>query len=99
MEMKDYNVVIDGKNFFDQPIKNDLKTYDNIRKIATGQGDNYTTGCLIDYPYFNKYYKQQKLDTDPKAIQQINFAGNLTRGGGARMYFINKEAKEIVLDF
>ena len=43
--------------FFDQPIESDLKTYENIRKIATGQGDDYTTGCLLDYPYFKKYYK------------------------------------------
>ena len=56
MEIKDYNV-IDGRNFFDKPIRNDLKSYDNIRKIATGQGDDYTTGCLRDYPYFIKYYK------------------------------------------
>ena len=53
--MKDYNVMIDGKNFFDQAIKNNLKTYDDIRKIATGQGDDYRTGCLLDYPYFKKY--------------------------------------------
>ena len=77
--------MIDGRNFFDQPIKNDLKTYDNITKIATGQDDDYTTGCLLGYPYFKKYYKlivvdlskQQKLDADRKAIQQINFTGNL----------------------
>ena len=51
MDIKDYDVVIDGTNFFDQPIRNDLKTYDNIRKIATGQGDVYTTGCwyILDY--------------------------------------------------
>ena len=68
--------MIDGKNFFDQPINNNLKTYDNIRKIATGQGDDYTTGCLLDYTYFRNYYKmvvvdlsrQQALDADPKAI-------------------------------
>ena len=54
--------MIDGRNFFDQPIKNDLKTYDNIRKIATGQGDDYTTGCLLDYPYFKKYYKLIAID-------------------------------------
>ena len=46
--------MIDGRNFFDHPIKNYLKTYDNIRKIATGQGDDYTTGYLLDYPYFEK---------------------------------------------
>ena len=57
MEIKDYNVMIDGRNFFHQPIKNDLKTYDDIRKIATGQGDDYTTGCLLDYPYFKKWYE------------------------------------------
>ena len=69
--------MIDGRNFFDQPIKNDLKTYDNITKIAMGQGDDYTTECLLDYPFFKKYYKliaidlskQQKLYADPKAIQ------------------------------
>ena len=75
VEIKDYNV-IDGRNFFDQTIKNDLKTYDNIRKIATGQGDDCTTGCLLDYPYFKEFYKliaidlsnQQKLHADSKAI-------------------------------
>ena len=49
--------MIDGKNLFDQPINNNLKTYDNIRKIATGQGDDNTTGCLLDYSYFKNYYK------------------------------------------
>ena len=48
--------MINGRNFFDHPIKNDLKTYDKIRKIATDKGDNYTTGCLLNYPYFKKYY-------------------------------------------
>ena len=55
VEIKDYNVMIDGKSFFDQPIKNDKITYDNIGKIATGQGDDYTTGYLLDYVYFKKY--------------------------------------------
>ena len=50
-------VMIDGKNFFDQPITNDFKTYYNIRKVATGQADDYTTGCLLDYPYFKGNYK------------------------------------------
>ena len=107
VEIKDYNVMIDGRNFFDQPIKNDLKTYDNTRKIATGLDDDYVTGCLIDYPYFKKYYKllatdlskQQKLDADPKTIQQINFTGNLDRAESSTMFFIIEEAKETVLDF
>ena len=104
---KAYNVITDGRNFFDQPIKNDLKTYDNTRKIATGLYDDYVTGCLIDYPYFKKYYKliaidlskQQKLDADPKTIQQINFTGNLDRGEGSTIFFIIEEAKETILEF
>ena len=52
VEIKDYNVMIDGKNLFDQPIINNKIKYENIRKIATGQGDDYTTGCLSDYAYF-----------------------------------------------
>ena len=72
--------MIDGRNFFDQPLKNNLITYDNIQKIATGQGDDYTTGCLLDYNYFNNYYEmiaidlseQQALNADEKTIQQIN---------------------------
>ena len=107
VEIKDYNVVIDRKNFFDQPVKNDKVTYENIRKIAIGQGDDYTTGCLLDYTYFKKYYKmiaidlskQQALDADPKAIQQINFTANLDRAGNTRIYFILEEVKETVLDF
>ena len=77
--------MIDGKNFFDQPINSTNKTYENIRKIATGKGDYYTTGCLLDYSYFKDHYKmiaidlskQQALDSDPRSIQQINFAANL----------------------
>ena len=74
--MKDYNDMIDGKNFFNQPIKNNKITYENIRKITTGQGDDYTTGCLLSYTYIKDYYKmivvdlnkQQTLDKDRKAI-------------------------------
>ena len=99
--------MIDGKSFFDQLIKNDKITYDNIRKIASGQGDDYTTGCLLNYVYFKKYYKiiaidlskQQKLDADPWAIQQINFTGVLNIVGNTRIYFILEEAKETVLNF
>ena len=64
--------MIDRQNFFDQTIRNNLITYDNIRKIATGQEDDYTTGCLLDYNYFKNYHKmiaidlskQQGLDAD-----------------------------------
>ena len=69
--------MIDGKYFFNQPVKNSMNIYNNIQKIATGQGDDYTTGCLLDYNYFKEYYnmipidlgKQEALDDDQKAIQ------------------------------
>ena len=62
VEKKDYNVKIDGRKFFDQPVKNNLRTYDNIRKIATNKGDDYMTGCLLDYPNFKNYYKVRVID-------------------------------------
>ena len=107
VEIKDNNIMINGENFFDQPIKNRGVTYDNIRKVATGQGHDYTTGCLLDYSYFANTYKmialdlskQQALDVDPRAIQQINFTANLDRAGNTRVYFILEEAKETILDF
>ena len=76
VEIKDYNIMINGENFFDQPIKNNKVTYENIRKIATGKGDDYTTGCLLDCSYFLDTYKmiavdlskQQAQDADPRAI-------------------------------
>ena len=89
VEIKVYNVMIDGKNFFDQPINSMIKKYANIRKTATGQRDDYTTSCLLDYSYFKDHYKmiaidlskQQALDADPRAIQQINVTTNLDREG------------------
>ena len=95
------------KTFFDQSIKSNLKTHNNIWKIATGQRDDYTTSCLLDYIYFKNYYKmivvdlskQKALDADSKAIQQINFTANLDRAGKTRIYFILEEAKEVVLEF
>ena len=107
VELRDYSFIIDGNNFFDLPVKNNMKTYDNIQKIATGQGDDDTTDCLLAYNYFKSYYnkiainlsKQQALNADPKAIQQINFTGNLDRAESAKMFFIIKEAKETILDF
>ena len=90
------------ENFFDQTVKNNQRTCDNFRKIVTDQGDDYITGCLLQYPYFNKHYeliaidlcKQQKLNADPKAIQQINFTGNNTT-----IFLIIEKGKGTVLDF
>ena len=78
--------MIDGQNCFDQLVKKYLKTYDNVPKITTGQEDDYTTGCLLDDPYFKESYKliaivlskQLEIDADPKRVQLFNFTGNLT---------------------
>ena len=94
VEIKDYTTMINGENFFVQPIKNNKVTYE---KICAGSGD--------DYPYFKDSYKitsvdlsrQQALDADPRAIQQINFTANLDRAGNARIYFILEEGKETIL--
>ena len=99
--------MVDGKNLFDQQVKNNKLTYENIGKIGTGQGDDYTTACFLAYIYFKHYCKmitvdlskQQALDADPKPIQQINFTANLDTAGNTRIYFILEEAKETVLDF
>ena len=99
--------MINGENFFDQPIKNNKVTYENIKKVDTDQGDGYTTSCLLDYSYFADTYKmiavdlskQQALDAGPRAIQQINFTANLDRAGNTRIYFILEEAKETILHF
>ena len=90
--------MINGENVFDQTIKNNKLTYENIRKIAAG---------LLHYSYFADTYKmiavdlskQQALDSDPRAIQKINFTANLDRAGNTRFYFILEEAKETILDF
>ena len=107
VEIKNYNVMINEENFFDQPIKNNKVTHENIRKIATGHGDDYTTVFLLDYPYFKgscktiavDLSKQQALDANPRAIQQISFTANLDKTGNTRIYFILEESKETILNF
>ena len=101
LTIKDRNIMIDGKNVFDQLINNDIKRNENIRKIATGQGDDYETGCLLDYPYFKEnckmiaidLSKQQALDADPKAIQQFKFTANLDGTRNTTRFFIIEETK------
>ena len=76
-------------------------TYENIRKIATGQRDDYTTGCLLDYPYFKNCFKKiaidlskkQAFDADPKATQQTNLTANLNQNGNITIFFTIKERK------
>ena len=97
--------MINGQNFSNQPVRNNLITFDNIHKIAAGQRVDYTNDCMLDYNYFKNYYKmiaidlskQQVFDADPKTIQQIKFTGNLEQQ--ATIFFVIQEAKETVLDF
>ena len=102
VEITNYNVLIDGRNFYDQPISDEIKKYDEIRKIATEKGDDYTTGCLLDYQYFKNHYKiavdlsnQKELDADPRAIQQIEFYGMLKTN--SQVCTVLVKSKETVL--
>ena len=100
-----YNVLIDGRNFYDQPINDQIKKYNEIRKIAIGKGDDYTTGCLLDYAYFKDHYqliavdlsKQKELGADPRAIQQIEFYGMLKTN--SQICTVLEKSKETVLEF
>ena len=56
-EIKNYNVLIDGRKFYDQPVDDLIKQYDEVRNLSTGQGDDYTTGCLLNYAYFKNNYR------------------------------------------
>ena len=103
VEIKGQNVMIDGKNIFDQTVQNNKMTYENI---ASGQGDDYTNGFLLDYAYFRDIYKMiaidlskhQALDADLKPILQINFKASLDRTGNTRIFFFLEEPKETVLE-
>ena len=85
VDIAKYKVLINGRNLYDQSINDLIKQYDEIRKIATGQGDDYATGCLLDYQYFKNHCKliavglskQEELDVDPRDTQQIEFYGML----------------------
>ena len=108
-EIKNCNVLIGGRNFYDQPINHLIKQYDEIRKVSTGQDDDYTTGSLLYYAYFKDNYrliaidlnKQKGLDADPRATQQIVFQGVV--GGNddtkLRLYTILEQSKETMLEF
>ena len=77
---EDYNIEIDRRNFYDQSINDLIKKYEEVRKVLTGQGDDYATGCLMDFSYFKNSYrlmKQKALDDDSRAIQQIIFTDKI----------------------
>ena len=106
MKIKNYNVEIDETNFYDQSINDLIKQYDEIRKISTGQGDDYTTGFSLDYVYFKDEFrlitadlsKQKALDADPKAIQQIIFTGQVD-DEALTVFYILEKSKETILEF
>ena len=110
VKIENYNIEIDGRNFYDQPINDSIKQYDEVRKISTGQGDDYTTGCLLDFAYFEKNYrliaadlsKQKALDADSRAIQEIIFTSKIkAKEASTRViiYYILEKSKETVLQF
>ena len=105
VKIENYNIEIDGRNFYDQPINDTIKQCDEVRIVSTGQGDDYTTGCLLDFAYFEKNYrliaadlsKQKALDADSRAIQQIIFTGKAS--AGVMIYYILEQSKETKLEF
>ena len=105
VNITNYNVLTDGRNFYDQPINDLIKQCDEIRKTATGQGDDYTTESLLDYQYFKDHYnliaidlsKQKELDADLRAIQQIEFYGILKTN--SLLYTVSEKSKETMLQF
>ena len=100
-----YNVLIDRRNIYDQLISEQIRKYDELRKLITGKGDDYTTGCLLDYKYFRDHYqlivcdlsKQKELDSDPKAIQQLEFYCMLDTN--SQVLTVLEKSKETILEF
>ena len=105
IDLEKYNVIIDGRNFYDNPIESDIEKYRELKKVMIGKGEDYTTGSLLDFNYFDKDYKlvavdlskQQELDADPRAIQQIEFKYML--GTNSTIYWALEKSKETILEF
>ena len=110
VKIENYNIEIDGRNFYDQPINDAIKQYDEIRKISTRQGDDYTTGYLLDFAYFEKNCRllaadlsqQKALDAVSRAIQQIIFTGKIKATVAITrviIFYILEKSKETILEF
>ena len=105
IDLEKYYVIIDGRNFYDNPIESDIEKYRELKKVMIGKGEDNTTGSLFDFNYFDKLYKlvvvdlskQKELDTDPRAIQQIEFKYML--GTNSTIYWILEKSKETILEF
>ena len=105
ISLNKYNVIIDGRNFYDNPIESDIEKYRELKKVMIGKGEDYSTGSLLDFNYFLKHYKliavdlskQKELDADPRAIQQIEFKYML--GTNSTIYWVLEKSKETILEF
>ena len=105
IDLEKYNVIIDGKIFYDNPIESDIEKYRELKKVMIGKGEDYTTGYLLDFNYFDKHYKlvavdlskQKELDADPTAIQEIEFKCML--GTNSTIYWVIEKSKETILEF
>ena len=105
IDLEKYNVIIDGRNFYDNPIESDIEKYRELKKVMIGKGEDYTTRSLLDFNYFDKHYKlvavdlskQKELDADPRAIQQIEFKYMLETN--STIYWVLEKSKETILEF
>ena len=105
VDLTKFNVLIDGRNFYDQPISDKITKYNELIKLTTGNGEDFTTGCLLDYAYYNKHYsiiaydlsKQKELDADPRAVQQLEITFMLNID--SQILAILEKSKETVLEF
>ena len=105
IDLEKYNVIIDGRNFYDNPIESDIEKYRELIKVMIGKGEDNTSGSLFDFNYFNEHYKlvavdlskQKELDADPRTIQQIEFKYML--GTNSTIYWVLEKSKETILDF
>ena len=105
IDLEKYNVIIDGRNFYDNPIESDIGKYRELKKVMIGKGEDYTTGSLLDFNYFDKHYKlvaadlskQKELDAAPRAIQQIEFKYIL--GTNSTIYWVLEKSKKTILEF
>ena len=105
IDYKKYNVIVDVRNFYDNPIESDIEKCRELKKVMIGKGEDYTTGSLLDYDYFKNNYKlvavdlskQKELHADPRAIQQIEFKYMLETN--STIYWVLEKSKETILEF
>ena len=98
IDLNKYNVIIDGRNLYDNPIESDIEKYRELKKVMIGKGEDYTTGSLLDYWIIAVVLsKQKELDADPRAIQQIEF--KYMFGTNSTIYWVFEKSKETILEF